>query len=52
MNIREVFALGLVLVSKRAKSEFYLSAFELYHLKHPDHKYVYHDHKIGDNDLS
>jgi hypothetical protein len=44
--------LGLVLDSKRAKSEFYLSAFELYHLKHPDHKYVHHDYKIDENDLS
>jgi hypothetical protein len=50
-DVREAFALGLVLDSKRAKSEFYLSALELYHLKHPDHKYVHHEYKIGENDL-
>jgi hypothetical protein len=51
-DLREVFSLGLVLDAKRAKSEWYLSVFIMYREKHPNHKYVHHDYKIDQDDLS
>jgi hypothetical protein len=50
-DVKEIHSLGLVLDSRRLKSEFYLSALIIYREKHPDHKYVHNDYKIGTDDL-
>jgi hypothetical protein len=50
-DVKQLYSLGLVLDSYRAKSVSYLSALKIYHEKHPDHKCVHRDYVIELDDL-
>lgn len=51
-DVKEVLDLGLELDSRRAKSAFYLTVFQAYKEKYPEHTFVDLEFKIEQDNLS